>query len=85
VPPGPDATGVDAEIVYRVVEASFTHAEVVELGMLSAAARMDRRGNFSPVRWMRVREFGGEFFLMGEGLATFPLPDPFVRRTPVDE
>jgi hypothetical protein len=38
---------------------------------------MEVRGNYSPVRWLRVREADGRFYLVGEDVDVFELPDPF--------
>jgi hypothetical protein len=66
-----------AALRYDVFLAGPAHAELRLLGDLTARPRMDVRGNYSPVRWMRVREARGDFYLVGEDVDVFELPDPF--------
>jgi hypothetical protein len=51
-------------------------AETV-LGEIKASARNDVKGNYSPVRWTRIREQNGKFYLVGDRIADFELPSPF--------
>ena len=75
--------GRDAiEIRYTVYHASFAGGEPMPLGEMPATLRMDRRGMYSPARWMRVRERDGVFVLEGETMGTFVLPDPFSSPAP---
>lgn len=59
---------------YDVVRGSFTGAELEVIGQLTARARTEVHGNYSPVRWMRVRQRGDGFWLEGEGVDAFRLP-----------
>jgi hypothetical protein len=52
-------------------------AQAKSLGQVGAFLSHSLHGNYSPARWMRVEESGGAFFLTGEGMELFPLPDPF--------
>jgi hypothetical protein len=47
------------------------------LGALEATLAQDQHGNSSPVRWMRVEEHAGQFYLRGTNVLTFTLPNPF--------
>ena len=50
------------------------------LGQISAQTRLTVRGNYSPVRWMRVREVDGQFLLAGDSMDPFKLPDPLIAK-----
>jgi hypothetical protein len=70
--------GRDEVVVrYTVFRAAFAGGEPESVGEVRAVLRMDRRGLYSPARWMRVRERDGVFVLEGESMGTFVLPDPF--------
>lgn len=76
--PGERQDGRDEVVVrYTVFRAAFAGGEPESLGEIRAVLRMDRRGLYSPARWMRVRERNGVFVLEGESMGTFALPDPF--------
>jgi hypothetical protein len=69
---------------YDVFTQSFAAAagedppEPAKLGVMDARLRFDLHGMYSPVRWMRVHEYGGQFTLAaGDALDSFRLPDPF--------
>lgn len=47
------------------------------IGSAGAATSFDVHGSYSPVRWMRVEERGGVYYLVGEGMDIVTLPDPF--------
>lgn len=65
-------------IRYEVVRASFTDDLAPHtLGTTTASASFGVHGNYSPVRWMRVEERGGSFYLSGDEMEIFALPDPF--------
>lgn len=65
-------------IRYDVVMGGFAaDAEDAVLGDITALATFERHGGYASVRWMRVEDRGGTFFLAGEGTDTFTLPDPF--------
>jgi len=64
-------------LVYEVLRADFAGGEPEPLGVMGAFAEWKVKGNYSPVRWMRVVERDGSFHLAGPGVDTFTLPDPF--------
>lgn len=65
-------------IRYRVMRGSFTDPTVAEdLGALGAFSSYAAAGNYSPVRWMRVEDRGGYYYLAGDEIEQFALPDPF--------
>jgi hypothetical protein len=47
------------------------------IGATQATLSPGRHGNYSPARWMRVRESAGTFQLHADGLEKFDLPNPF--------
>lgn len=76
--PGAVEAGQNGYVVeYTVLAAPFAGGEPERLGSLRARTSTQAFGNYSPVRWMRVQEDGERFFLVGEGIDRFPLPDPF--------
>jgi hypothetical protein len=62
---------------YDVLWADFDDVRPVRIGSLTARARSEIRGHYSPVRWIRIREADGGFSLVAEGVESFPLPNPF--------
>ena len=64
-------------IQYEVVREPLAGGESKVLGGVSAQVSHSVHGNYSPVRWMRVREVDGLFVLAGDGMDQFTLPDPF--------
>ena len=62
---------------YQVVRIPITGGAETVLGEITAKARNDVKGNYSPVRWVRVRELNARFYLVGDGIADFELPNPF--------
>ncbi|MEO5509255.1 MAG: hypothetical protein ABIS27_01400 [Longimicrobiales bacterium] len=76
----PDRT----KLKYDVYTAPFAAAPAGEpklLGSAGSFARPNTHGNYAPVRWMRVEDRGGSFFLTGETLEEFALPNPFANGT----
>jgi hypothetical protein len=67
-------TALGWETTYEVWQGAFDHPGVERLGHLEAAARLDRLGGASPVRWMRIRDVPEGFLLLGEGMLPFHLP-----------
>ncbi|MBI4408545.1 MAG: hypothetical protein HY561_02475 [Gemmatimonadetes bacterium] len=79
----PDASvrqGDDVVLSYQVLRAPFAGGEPTSLGELTAIVRGQRRGAYSPARWMRVREQEGVIYLEGEDVSSFRLPDPFLSQ-----
>jgi hypothetical protein len=65
---------------YEVLRGSFaveTPAEPELLGTLTGLAAFAVHGAYSTVRWMRVEDRGGLFYLDGDNVETYALPDPF--------
>lgn len=48
-----------------------------KLGQIGAKALNDLNGNYSTVRWARIREQEGTFLLTGDMIDPFTLPSPF--------
>ncbi|HUH14059.1 MAG TPA: HEAT repeat domain-containing protein [Longimicrobiales bacterium] len=69
--------GGETSMEFAVLAAPFAGGEAERLGALRARLSLQRFGNYAPVRWMRVEQEGERFFLAGEGIERFPLPDPF--------
>jgi hypothetical protein len=69
-------SGPGWELTYDVWRGSFAEPGLELLGELRAAARLDRAGGASPVRWMRVRDLPEGFLLHGDGMQPFALPYP---------
>ncbi|CAN5807467.1 hypothetical protein BH23GEM9_BH23GEM9_25240 [soil metagenome] len=66
-------------IRYEVMRASFGGTAAPHgIGEMSVVTTFDRHGNYSPLRWMRVEDRSGNFYLTAAGTsAIFSLPDPF--------
>ena len=47
------------------------------LGEVTAVLSPTNKGNYAPVRWVRVRETDGRFYLIGDIGKPFELPSPF--------
>lgn len=62
---------------YQVVRMPLTGGAGTILGELGVNAQNDTKGAYSPVRWARVREVDGKFYLVGDAFKDFELPNPF--------
>jgi hypothetical protein len=62
---------------YEVVRIPLSGTGSKVLGRLDANAQHGVKGGASPVRWMRLREVEGRFYLVGETIKDFELPSPF--------
>jgi hypothetical protein len=71
------ATPQDIPYRYQVVRVPVTGGQETVVGEIKASVRNDDHGNYSPVRLLRVREQNGQFYLIGERIAEFQLPNPF--------
>ncbi len=71
------STPQDVPYRYQVVRIPVTGGAETIIGEIKATARNDVKGNYSPVRWIRVRELDGRFYLVGDGITDFELPSPF--------
>jgi hypothetical protein len=70
----------ETKLSYDVYSAPFDPPGAIEprqLGSTTALATFARNGNFSPVRWMRVEERSGSFYLTSSHMEIVTLPDPF--------
>jgi hypothetical protein len=47
------------------------------IGSTTAVAGFGRHGGYSPVRWLKVEERSGTFYLTAPHMELVPLPDPF--------
>ncbi|MEN8375059.1 MAG: HEAT repeat domain-containing protein [Gemmatimonadota bacterium] len=69
--------GGKTQIRYDVIETPLGGGDLRPLGSVNASVDWLYRGNYSPVRWIRVRDGGGRFSLEGESVTKLILPDPF--------
>lgn len=69
----PNSTGYK----YEVVRMPIAGGEAKVVGQLGATAQNNVKGNYSPVRWVRIREQEGRFYLIGDTIEEFELPNPF--------
>ncbi|MBR9989061.1 MAG: hypothetical protein KFH98_04850, partial [Gemmatimonadetes bacterium] len=70
----------ETRLRYDVFTAPFDPPGVIEptlLGSASATVTFARYGNYSPVRWMKVEERSGSFYLTSSHMEIVTLPDPF--------
>lgn len=72
-------TPTDMPARYHVLRVSPAGGEESTLGEVKATAKNAVKGNYSPVRWSRIREMNGSFYIIGETMGEFGLPDPFGR------
>jgi hypothetical protein len=72
-------TPMDMPLRYQVIRTSLGGTQPAVVGELKTTAKNNVRGNYSPVRWLRIRELNGRFYLIGEGVTEFELPSPFGR------
>ncbi len=72
-------TPTDVPFRYHVLRISPAGGEETTLGEVKATTKNAVKGNYSPVRWSRIREMNGSFYIIGETMGEFGLPDPFGR------
>ncbi|HEX6063364.1 MAG TPA: HEAT repeat domain-containing protein [Longimicrobiales bacterium] len=70
-------TPQDVPYRYQVIRIPIVGGAETVIGEIKASARNDVKGNYSPVRWTRIREQNGRFYLVGDRIADFELPSPF--------
>ncbi len=70
-------TTQDIPYRYQVIRVPIVGGAEAVVGEVKASARNDVKGNYSPVRWTRIREMNGKFYLVGDRIADFELPSPF--------
>jgi hypothetical protein len=70
------STPTDVPYRYQILRAALAGAPSA-IGELKTVAKNQVKGNYSPVRWIRVREMNGRFYLIGESIKDFELPSPF--------
>ncbi len=73
-------SGINTSFKYEVVRGWFAEARDKVTGEVTVNASFERKGYYSPARWMRIRESSGAFFLYGESMDLFRLPDPFTEK-----
>jgi hypothetical protein len=69
-------TPTDKPFRYQVMRSTLAGPPSV-IGELRTVARNAVHGNYSPARWMRIREMDGRFYLIGDDIREFALPSPF--------
>lgn len=62
---------------YNVVRIPLAGGVEQVIGEVTAVLSPTIRGNYAPVRWIRVREADGRFYLTGDIGKPFELPTPF--------
>jgi hypothetical protein len=70
-------TPADIPFRYQVLRVSPAGGQATAIGELKTTARNLVKGNYSPVRWARVREVDGRFYVTGDAITDFELPSPF--------
>ncbi len=73
------STPQEVPLRYQVVRMPLSGANEAVIGEVRAAARNEVKGNYSSVRWVRIREVGGRFYLVGDKIEDFELPSPFAN------
>ena len=71
------ATPTDAPLRYQVIRSSLAGNQPAVVGEIKATSRNAVAGGYSPVRWLRIRELNGKFYLVNEDIEEFELPSPF--------
>ena len=66
-------TATGASITYETVQQKLADGPLVVAGEIGTSTDFSLKGNYSPVRWMRVRELDGDFVLTGERMRPFRL------------
>ncbi|MGQ0813283.1 MAG: hypothetical protein ACT4O1_02325 [Gemmatimonadota bacterium] len=62
---------------YQVMRVPVTGGTPASIGEISARALNNLKGNYSTLRWSRIEEQEGNFYLVGEMIDDFRLPSPF--------
>jgi hypothetical protein len=71
------STPTDVPFRYQVIRSSLSGNQPAVVGEIKATARNTVAGNYSPVRWLRIRELNGKFYLVNDEIPEFELPSPF--------
>ncbi|HET9441556.1 MAG TPA: hypothetical protein VFO52_15375 [Longimicrobiales bacterium] len=71
------STPTDVPYRYQVIRIPMAGGAEAVLGEVKVSVKNNVKGNYSPVRWSRVRELNGRFYLVGENMGEFQLPSPF--------
>ena len=64
---------------FHVIRMPIVGGQETKLGEVTATLSPTIKGNYAPVRWIRVRELDGRFYLTGDIGKPFELPSPFAR------
>lgn len=65
-------------VSYDFVKLPFAREAAPEVvAATTVDTKIENAGNYSPVRWARVREDSGVFYFSGEGVEPVTLPNPF--------
>lgn len=70
----------ETQLAYDVFSAPFDPPRTLVPGLIgatTATVSFGRNGAYSPVRWMRVEERAGSFYLTSSHMEIVSLPDPF--------
>ncbi len=65
---------------FNVVRVPVAGGDEQVLGEVTANVSPTIKGNYAPVRWIRVRETDGRFYLVGDIAKPFELPSPLAGR-----
>lgn len=62
---------------YEIRQIPVAGGEAKSVGEVGANSQNAVKGNYSPLRWSRIEEQEGAFYLVGETIAPVRLPSPF--------
>ena len=62
---------------YEVMRIPAAGGAAASIGQVGASALNANKGNYSTLRWARIEEQEGTFFLVGEMIDPYKLPSPF--------
>lgn len=62
---------------YDLMRVAVTGGTPTSIGAIGTNMLNDLKGNYSTVRWSRIEEQEGAFYLVGDMIADFKLPSPF--------
>lgn len=65
---------------YQIMRVAMAGGTPQPIGQIGASALNDQKGNYSAIRWARIREQEGTFTLTGDMIDPFQLPSPFAGK-----